>query len=321
VILQALNSYYERLKDDLEADIPFWGFSRQKIHFALTIDLNGNLLQVFDLRDVQGSKRIPKQLIVPEVVKRTSGPPKPNFLWDNSCYVLGADNKGNLEWCQEAFEEFRKYHHKIGDELGDEGMMAVLRFLDSRQLKEATELPHWDEMAGMNLVFRLDGDLKYIHERPAIRDAWLSYLGQKSSEVVATCLVSGKEKPIARLHHDIKGVKGARAKGAAIVSFNRPAFRSYGKTQNYNAPVSGDIAFAYTAAFNHLLRFESRQKVQIGDATTVFWAERRSPLEGFMGMLLNPQDDTADTVKIRLFLEAVKDGKMPSEIVDPDIQF
>jgi CRISPR-associated protein Csd1 len=40
-----------------------------------------------------------------------------------------------------------------------------------------------------------------------------------------------------------------------------------------------------------------------------------------MGMVLNPQDDTGDTMKIRLFLEAVRDGKMPSEIGDPDIQF
>lgn len=38
-------------------------------------------------------------------------------------------------------------------------------------------------------------------------------------------------------------------------------------------------------------------------------------------MIFDPQDDSGDTMDIRLFLEAVRDGKMPSEIGDPDIKF
>jgi len=322
LILQALDSYYERLKDAERIDIPLWGFSRQKIHFALLIDFTGNLIQVLDLRDIQGSKRIPRQLIVPEVVKRTSGPPKPNFLWDNSGYVLGADNKENPGRCRQAFEKFREFHHEIGIKPGDEGMAAVLRFLDSWQPEDAPELPHWDDIAGMNLVFRLDRDLQFIHERPAIQDAWLDHHRKNTTGVVATCLVSGAKKPIARLHPDIKGVRGAQVKGAAIVSFNLSAFKSYGKDQNFNAPVSEDITFNYTTALNHLLRFESRQRVQIGDATTVFWTERESPVEGFMRMILSPQDDSGDLKEVRDFLEAVRDGKkLPENIDDADMKF
>ena len=61
--------------------------------------------------------------------------------------------------------------------------------------------------------------------------------------------------------------------------------------------------------------------MQIGDTTTVFWTERESPVEGFMGIILNPAEDAGDTLNIRLFLEAVRDGKKPADIGDPDVKF
>ena len=93
------------------------------------------------------------------------------------------------------------------------------------------------------------------------------------------CLVTGERAPIARLHPSIKGVRGAQSSGASIVSFNLDAFTSYGKEQGENAPVSEAAAFGYTTALNHLLRPGSRNRVQIGDASTVFWAESPAPAE------------------------------------------
>jgi CRISPR-associated protein Csd1 len=320
MILQALSDYYDRLRDNSETDIPLPGFGRQKIHFVLVINRRGELLQTKDIRETLNKKQVPKQLTTPEGVKRASNI-APNFMWDNTSYVLGAGNKENNKRILQCFSAFRELHHIIGDNMDDDGMAAVLSFLDSWNAEDASNLSHWNEMAGMNLVFQLDGDLQYMHERPKIQRAWLKYYKEKSSDQFATCLVSGKQAPISRLHPKIKGVRGAQTSGAAIISFNLEAFLSYDKKQNFNAPVSEAIAFAYTTALNHLLRFESRQKVRIGDAATVFWTERASPIEGFMGMVFDPQDDAGDTMDIRLFLEAVRDGNMPSEIGDPDIKF
>ena len=320
MILQALSDYYDRLRDNSETDIPLPGFGRQKIHFVLVINRRGELLQTKDIRETLNKKQVPKQLTTPEGVKRASNI-APNFMWDNTSYVLGAGNKENNKRILQCFSAFRELHHIIGDNMDDDGMAAVLSFLDSWNPEDASNLSHWNEMAGMNLVFQLDGDLQYMHERPKIQRAWLKYYKEKSSDQFATCLVSGKQAPISRLHPKIKGVRGAQTSGAAIISFNLEAFLSYDKKQNFNAPVSEAIAFAYTTALNHLLRFESRQKVRIGDAATVFWTERASPIEGFMGMIFDPQDDAGDTMDIRLFLEAVRDGNMPSEIGDPDIKF
>ena len=321
MILPALNNYYKRLKNNADADIPLLGFSSQKIHFALLLNREGKLLQVLDLRETQGKRLLPKQMTVPEAVIKSVNIAA-NFMWDNAGYVLGADNKGKPERSLKTFEASKKLHHDIGEELDDEGMAAVLRFLDSWNPADAPELEYWDDMvAGANLIFQLDGEFRYIHDRPRVKDAWLKHYSENSSGIIATCLVCGEKKPIARLHPKIKGVRGAQTSGASIVSFTPDAFKSYGKEQSFNAPVGEDITFNYTTALNHLLRFDSRQRVQIGDAATVFWTERESPVEGFMGLILSPQDDSGEIKEIRDFLNAVRAGKMPSDLGDPDIGF
>ena len=323
MILQALNQYYERLKDDPQTDIPLLGFGNQKIHFALVLDEKGNLVQIRDIRDKVKNKPIPVSLTVPMIGKKRSVDIEPNFMWDNTGYVLGRDAKGKEERSLKCFGVFRALHHDVGDAIQDRGLAAVLRFLDSWQPEDAPALDHWEEMAGANLIFQLDGERMYIHDHPAVKEAWRRYCAEEEPEVIATCLVTGEETSIARLHPPIKGVKGkgVQPSGASIVSCNLDAFLSYEKKQNFNAPVGERAAFAYTTALNHLLRFESRQKIRIGDATTVFWTERASPIEGFMGVILNPRDDAADLADVRLFLEAARDGKQLPGIDDLDLQF
>lgn len=322
MILQSLNNCYGRLSENPNVNIPLLGFSSQKIHFALLLNREGELLQVLDLREEQEKRLLPKQMIVPEAVIRAVNIAA-NFMWDNTGYVLGSDNKGKPERSKETFEAFKNLQNDIGEGLDDEGVIAVLRFLDSWNPEDAPKLEYWDDMVnGANLVFQLDGEFGYVHERPKVKDAWLRHCSANSSEVVATCLVCGGTKPVARLHPKIKGVRGSQSTGAAIISFNLAAFLSYGKEQSFNAPVSEDIAFSYTTALNHLLSFDSRQKIQIGNTTTIFWTERESPVEGFMGLILNPQDDSGDLKEVRDFLEAVRDGKkLPQEIGDADIKF
>lgn len=314
MIIQALNEYYSRLKREQGSTIPFFGFSNEKIHFVLVIDKSGKLVDVKDLREKVEKKNIAKQLIVPAPNKKSSGI-DPNFMWGNTGYILGSDNKEHKDKnrLRKMFKAFKEFHHSLGDEVNDVGMSATLKFLDSWQPEEAKQLKYWEEMAGMNLVFQLDGERKYVHEHTAIKDTWIKYYQENQSDYQAFCLVSGQKKSIARLHPSIKGVKNAQSSGASIVSFNLDSFCSYNKEQNFNAPVSEEIAFNYTTALNHLLRFDSRQKVQIGDATTVFWSEGPTPVESFLKDILEPQVSQAD-LDLRIFLEAIREGKMPKKI-------
>ncbi len=323
MILQALNRYYDRLLEDEEREVPVLGFSRQKIYFGLMLSPEGELLQVLDLREQKGKKLQPVSRIVPyEMEERSGSKFAPHFMWDNTAYVLGADNKGNPKRSAKAFSEFKAFQQQLCSGSDDPAVQAVLKFLDQWNPDLAEKLQYWEEMAGMGIVFQLDGDLKFVHERPAVQRIWIDHLNTDKEAVQGMCLVTGEEAALARLHPAIKGVWGAQAKGAAIISFNLEAFISYGKAQSYNAPVGLKSAFAYTTALNDLLGAGSRQRVQIGDASTVFWTERESAVEGFMGMIFNPGEDTSDTKAVRDYLEAVSRGRHPDHIEDdPDMKF
>jgi CRISPR-associated protein Csd1 len=325
MILHALYTYYHRLRENPESGITLPGLAPQKISYALIIDHGGRLVGVQDIRDVSGKKPRPVQLMVPEGAIRSSGVAA-NFLWDNTGYVLGFDNKGKPERTRRTFEAFKDIHHHIGDGVDDPGMKAVLRFLDTWNPQDRPARFNWDEMAGSNLVFRLDNERGYIHERPAILEAWMKHTWSADESSKGRCLVTGITCQIARLHNPIKGVydPGGQAQ-KRIVSFNRDAFCSYGKEQNFNAPIGEEAAFAYTTALNHLLRYESRQKLLVGGTTTVFWTERTSVVEDFMGNILDPRSDqavsAADQARIERYLKDVRAGKKPDVLEDDSMHF
>ena len=129
------------------------------------------------------------------------------------------------------------------------------------------------------------------------------------------CAISGEETTVATLHTSIKGVWGAQSSGASIVSFNLNAFCSFGKTQGFNAPIGNKTVFSYTTALNDLLSKGSRQRMQVGDASTVFWARGNHPFEEDFSCFLSepPKGEEADYGKIRSLLNAVKNGVLPPE--------
>lgn len=89
----------------------------------------------------------------------------------------------------------------------------------------------------------------------------------------AQCSVTGKVTQIARLHDKLRGVDGASTMGASLVCFNKDADESYNLKQSRNSAVSEEVAFKYYTALQYLLS-DRQRKLQIGDATTVFWAEK-----------------------------------------------
>ncbi len=272
MILQALTQYYEDLVKQGKIARPGW--TTQKVNYALCINEEGKLEQVIPLlEEVEGKKPQPQRISLPAPVKRTVGI-APNFLWDNSSYLLGVDAKGKPERSVKCFEACRSFHHALLDGVESAAAEGVLNFFDHWQPADTGNHPALRSdieaiLAGGNLVFRVNG--VYAHEDEPIRRAWQNAYDRAEGEL-QQCLVTGREDVIEPVHPSIKGVDGAQSSGAAIVSFNAPAFCSYGQEQSYNAPVGKYAAFAYTSALNHLLA--DRENVQkIGDATVVCWAE------------------------------------------------
>lgn len=281
MILQALTRYYEDLLSRGEIAAPGW--SPAKISYALCLNGAGDLEQVIPTMEevTKGKKTVlqPQTFSLPAAVKRTVGIDA-NFLWDNSSYLLGVDQKGKPERSRDCFAAAAQKHHAVLDGVDSPIARAILTFFDTWQPEHAAEHPaltgQFEEVtAGANLLFRVDGC--YPQKDDAIRAAWQSCRESSDPDAVRMqCLVTGREDEITATHPAIKGVRNAQSSGAALVSFNAPAFCSYGREQNFNAPVGKYAAFAYTAALNHLLA--DRKNVQlIGDTTVVCWAEGADP--------------------------------------------
>ena len=277
MILQALTRYYEDLLAQGKIDAPGW--APAKISFALYLDETGTLTQIAPTMEEvpKGKKTVlqPQVMALPAAVKRTVGIAA-NFLWDNSSYLLGIDQKGKPERSRECFAAATKLHHKVLDGVDSPVARAILTFFDTWKPENAAEHPalagQLDEItAGGNLLFRVDET--YPQKDAAICEAWRRYRESSADDAVRMqCLVTGTEDEITAVHPSVKGVRDAQSSGAALVSFNAPAFCSYGHEQNFNAPVGKYAAFAYTAALNHLLA--DKENVQtIGDTTVICWAE------------------------------------------------
>lgn len=312
MILQALTDYYRRKCDDPDPAqrLPVFGLEQKEIPFILEINAEGELLQLRDTRELQGKKKVARVFRVPMGIKKTSGVAA-NLLWDTLEYVLGVDTKGKPERVAEQHAAFRARIAALPEAARqDAGIQAVLRFLDRVDVPQLERQPAWADALESNAVlsFRLQGDMDLVCQRPAVVHAALNATTDDDAPQ-AMCLVTGEQAPVERLHASIKGVWGAQTSGANIVSFNARAFESYGKTerQGENAPVSRAAAFAYTTALNHLLRKDSPQRMQVGDASTVFWAEKQDPFETIFGDIFQDNPD-ASTDKVEALLNAVHSG-------------
>ncbi|HOL10701.1 MAG TPA: type I-C CRISPR-associated protein Cas8c/Csd1 [Bacillota bacterium] len=278
MIISALYKYYQILASDEKSDIPLYGYCSAKVGFALIISKTGELLDVISLKveDANGKKLVNRQMIVPEQVKRAANI-SPNFICDNSTYVLGIDNKDKPDRSKEAFEAYKDLHNRILGSSNSQGAKAILNFLSSWNVDEARQHLVLKEcldeiLEGSNLIFKLDGEKGFIHNDLEVKRLWEQHISEDKDDLIGQCLITGEKNTIARLHPNIKNVKNAKPSGASIVSFNAPSYESYGKSQSYNSPISKNVAFAYTTVLNYMLS-GPKQKVQIGDATTVFWAE------------------------------------------------
>ena len=315
MILTALARYYDRLAS--EEKVPAYGFSVQKVSYALVIDEQGQAVRIDDLRNLDGKKPLPDFRAVPmdPTKTRTSGV-LPYFLWDKTSYSLGvsAQQSKNRDKEHEAFKAFQR---QVLQHVSDPWLSAYLRFLETWEPALLSALPGYsEEIFDTNIVFRPDGQRRFIHDFDEAKSAWSGYLSSGTGTPVH-CLVTGEQADLAGTHPVIKGVSGGQVSGGYLVSFNINAFESYGLQGNANAPVSDRAAFAYTTALNHLLRrgHGLRQNLQVGDTTVVFWAEsdardEADAAESFFAHVINPPpSDSAEAAKLRAALNRVAAGQ------------
>lgn len=333
MILQSLARYYalmDAARDSLrEAEQlpPLW-FAKAKVSYGLCLKEDGTLTHIFPLKEERevGKKKVeaPQSMTLPMPYVRGINI-LANFLCDNALFLLGYDYKGDKKRTAECFAASKKLHQEILAGIDSPAAKAICAYFDQYD----PQRPHpslfhpalVEEMkAGRYFIF-IAPDGSYAQNDPKLQEAWVRYKNAQLSDTRMQCLVTGgADEPIAPLHPKIKGVRDTQSAGANLVSFNAPAYESYGLSSSINAPVSEYAAFAYATALNHLLSHPSHN-TYLANTNIVYWAEDASPdYTDFFSAMVIPRED--QSALLNSIMKKVTQGlPVAAEGLNPDTPF
>jgi CRISPR-associated protein Csd1 len=159
------------------------------------------------------------------------------------------------------------------------------------------------------------------HEIPAVQEYWRKQCSRgDTSNASLNCLVTGQALEEA-MKVPLLSFPGVTT-GVGLVSFNKPAFESYGWSSNENAPISAAASQMATEAFSRLLAYSyQRQDGQVlqqrniritKDTVACFWAKEASGDDLADGLPAALQADPGG--KAGQLWRAVWRGKLPPKL-------
>lgn len=297
MILKALYDYYHRCDN-----LPTFGMELKEIGFIIVIDSDGKFIRFEDRRI---DKKSAQQFLVRKSVGRSSAPVA-NYLYDNSQYVFGYSDKGDMESMKKYFETFKakviEIHNKFPDNVALNAVHAFYQQEPYAIVEKMQQDPLWtDIIKNLNkkystFSFLLQGETEIIASKKEILDL----NGNDGLASGKICLILGKHSRTVEVTTATMIPGRGRQATAKLVAFQvNSGYDSYGKTKGYNAPISEEAEFAYTTALNHMLRSESHNKFIIGSRTFLFWASSDSDAakaseEGLFVLFRRTENDTDD---------------------------
>lgn len=269
MILQALYNYYEAM-NKLQLIAPP-GREYKAIAWAIIIKEDGSFVRLKPLKDTSDKNSTGKEYLVIPAVGRTSGI-EANHLWDKKMYILGIDKGSKTKRSQDAlnlFVEIVNSFAKLYPE--NKSFKAVQQFYSKGIHKSPEVLESFKDVNETDWIsFQLKGSTGII---ASDNDA-LSWAEEQlsSGKIRGLCLITGLEGPLVEKHTPIQLPDSKKGDGTPLVSFNQPAFCSYGRGVKDldNAPISKYAAFAYATAFNSLCNNPCTH-YDLGSIRYVFW--------------------------------------------------
>jgi CRISPR-associated protein Csd1 len=323
-------AHSRKLLDDL-------AFAPKAVRWIIPLDSDGNLIGL-GAQESTGDKNRGKEYFAPQTSQSKNAGGIAEFLADNltGIFSLDADphkDKDNEKKRRERdannaakCEDFWRQIQQAFDDTQNPALNALLQFHE--RAKDAPPFLRWgvsqepkpDEKSTWwlttasgnetkigpdNFTFQVDGDL-LLDDEATLRPYWRGVY-QKEIEATITkakrgiCLITGRsDASIAATHAPkIKGVPNTQSFGAAIVSFDKSAFASYGFDQSHNAPVSTEAVSAYCNALKFLLT-QDDHNLRIGQTSVCFWARETKEASSFFARMLNRPDPAS----VVLFLKA-----------------
>lgn len=317
MILKALYDYYHRC-----GDLPQKGMELKEIGFLIVVDKDGHFLRFEDRRI---DKKQAQKFLVKKHVGRTSALAA-NYLYDNSAYVFGYSDKGDVA---AQYQVFREKVRTICEAYPqNEAILAIDKFYQQEQsciLNQMRHDPLWPEIEkNLNkkystFSFLIEGDTKIVAEKAEL----LNLEEDHPSEDGQICLVSGNRGNAVETTTATM-IPGSQAT-AKLVSFQvSSGYDSYGKSKGGNAPISENAEFAYTTALNHLLESNSRNKFMVGTRTFLFWASDKNEageqaeesVFSMFGFSDQEDDPNRNIEKVRKVFQAIYSGEIKTSSDD-----
>ena len=286
MLVQALAQYADT---DLADQLAEQAFEEKPVPYFVELDESGQFLGVTEriVRETKGEGKKAKivsrteTLLVPRSPVNRQAGVNPLLACDAVQYVLGPaveawSKKSEVEKHQRHHEGFMDSIRKAAADSHDEALRSCARFYDCPDAvaKARHALAERKPAGGANVALSVRSSDPGAEDpggpvitREKVRDYWRKHYWVKFAERhkkggEGICLISGKHGPIAVTHEKIKGVTslGGQFSGVSLMSFDKPAFRSYGWEKNANSPVCPERAMAYVLALNDLLRFGRHRK-------------------------------------------------------------
>lgn len=328
MILQSLKDYYDRVSADPDSDIAPEGFEKKPLEFLVVINSSGELINIEDTREKVGKKTVAKSFILPRSKGRCGSKSYATtfLLWDHLGYLFGypKDDKKSANQHQTWIDFLEKLPQELKS---DDGVQAIIKFYSNGGVDKAASHSAFQEClksVPCNMSFRLETDLLPVPCRQKVVDYVSKECsandedGGKDSVKTGYCIATGEMGEIVRTHGRTPINKDTKS----LIGFQKNSgYDSYGKEQGYNAPVIKSTEFAYVTGLNTLLKSKN-QRLNIGDAATVFWSSKKTNFEtNFSAFFSEPPKDDPEvgTRAVRALFASLKTGAYSAD--DPNTEF
>lgn len=326
-MIKALCELNDKLSASVQ-DYPIPGQSRiDTADTLICLSADGRIEHIISLCQEQTKRKNKKQSLlpyrlVPFQMTRTSGH-FPYFLCDTPEYILGIVPK-TKDYAKEKFEASAELHRKVLRNVRTPVAAGILAFFDKWTPETAFDNPvirAYANSFNKQILFRV-GAMDALDDEE-IWHSWYDYYNA-NLEKPKLCAIRGESLPAVRVHSKIKKIYGGASSGCSLISFNKPAFESYGLEGNENANISELAAFAYSSALNYLLS-NNKSCFRIGKTTFVCWAEDGDDsYSNFFLDFFNSGPVRIDTDKLRKMMKSVSTGKLidfDEKTLDPSSDF
>lgn len=292
--------------------LPPSGYSFVVVHWQIDVSLK-SVIPLFP--DKPGKKlELGKKLLLPDLRRNAD---ESLLIDDGGEYVFGVGPRGAkrqklylnlLDTCiAETSDSWatmvRDYVQSCDVEALDRKLSELIPSSKKRDCTTEQREQFW--WARDRFVFTCDGER--VTERPVIQQWWSNYYASKQDVEDGTCILTGDQTLIVRqkMPMMVKGVPNTQSSGAALTSFDKPAYQSHGWDGTKNATIGYDSSVIAHQALDVLLR-DDNHHYRLGGSVFVFWGNQDG--EG-----LDPEfwSDPASVAAKAIFITPKLPSKLP----------